>query len=1152
MERIMSSEKEVVDVSETVSMQKYYLPGEDWPKMSSRVGTFIAAAEESRENMQKWAQTFTQLIETKTFIPGGRILANAGTYFKDLNDLQKEFLEPMISNYKDSEKRCGQMLNCYVLPIYDSKHGPGSIYETLEDAADITAMEGGIGENFSFIRPKDFTIAGNKRYKASGPVSFLKVYNSSGQELSQGGGRRDANMAVLNCDHPDIFEFVNCKRTEGEIKSYNISVGIYDDFMEAVQNGSFWDLKWDGKIVRTINARELFDNIIHNIWADGGGGEPGFLFLDTIKKTWPFPNELPITSNPCVPDNVWVMTKEGPNQVKDLIGKKFRARVHGRTYESVSEGFFKTGTKDVYLLETKEGYSVELTDDHEVFVIEEGTDNKKVKVKDLKEDDLIQLDRTKVNISWEGTGGTFGEGYLMGMLVGDGTFSAGSADGSKPKKAVLSVWFDDGQKDVTDGVRNVMDFIENLMEEMPHRSDWSGWNKCPDRNEYRICHMALTALADKYGIYPIEKEIGPKIEKTSSEFQKGFISGFFDADGCVTKTGGITIRLSQNNLPRLQATQRMLRRFGIICTIFTKNRPQGGYSNLGGIEYDLVISCSDVKRFIDVVGFMNTDKQIKFENLISEYSKGLYQSKDYCRFKSLEKIGKKDVYDVTIENKHRFNANGVIISNCGEQVLGFYEACDLGALNLYSFIRNSVDGIVFDKISFRLAISNSIRFLDNVLDLNNYPLKYRNDVCRKISMAHRRIGLGIMGFADTLYALGIRYGSPRSIEFIYEIMNEFNITSHQTSMELGKEKGPFLEHKEATLQFQNRRNCATTTIAPTGTTSMVAGVSGGCEPHFGLVVKKKTTDGSGNVYYMVPDSFKLLCTENDIELNQKRLEEIFNNSGSVQGLSWFPESLQKVVVTTMDITAAEHVAVQCAFQKNIENSISKTINLPKTASKKDVEEAIFGLWKGGAKGGTLYRDGSRNFQIMNVGGSEKKENIVVPNESIMDKRPRVLSGQTFKVSSKITHASENIYITVNEGENKKPVEIFVHHSGDESVSDLLDFMIHNGVKPDVAQMLCGKMLQMAKENVTLTTRLISLCLRNNVDLHSIVKQLRKINNADLHSLHKHLSKILGSYISPEVAVGTCGETVDGKVCGGKVVYQEGCAICTVCNYSKCG
>lgn len=912
----MSSEKEVVDVSETVSMQKYYIPGEDYSKMAIRVGNFIAAAEKSIDQMNQWGIIFTNLIDSKTFIPGGRILANAGTYFDDLNEDQKKFLIPLISNYKDTEKRCGQMLNCYVLPVYDSKHGPGSIYESLEDAADITAMEGGIGENFSFIRPKDFIIAGNKRYKASGPVSFLKVYNSSGEQLSQGGGRRDANMAVLNCDHPDIFEFVNCKRTEGEIKSYNISVGIYDEFMKAVEKNLTWDLKWDGKVIKTIAAVDLFENIVHNIWADGGGGEPGVLFLDTARKFWPFIKENPITTNPCITEDIWIETREGPKQVKDLIGNKFLAKVNYEEYISISNGFFKTGNKEVFLFDTYEGYCVKLTKDHEVYI-------------------------------------------------------------SKTEK------------------------------------------------------------------------------KKASEFKEG-----------------------------------------------------------------------------DIL-FLNYDFPAKFKSMIS--------------------LGFQDVYDVQIDIVNKYSANGIMLSNCGEQFLGFYEACDLGAINLFKFIRKTSNGVIFDKVSFRLAISNCIRFLDNVLEVNNYPLKYRDDICRKISMKHRRIGLGIMGFADVLFALNIRYGSPECVEFINEIMHHFDMVSNSTSMALGQEKGPFLDHLEAYPNFHNRRNCATTTIAPTGTTSMVAGVSGGCEPHFGLVIRKKTTDGSGNVYYMVPDSFKLLCAENNIELTDKRLEEIYNNSGSVQGLEWFPKSLQKVVVTTMDITAMEHVAVQCAFQKHIENSISKTINLPKTASKKDVEESIFGLWKGGAKGGTLYRDGSRDFQIMNVGGSEKKSIITaVSNPSIMDNRPRVLTGKTHKVTSKITHNSENIYITVNEDENKKPVEIFVHHSSDQSISDLLDFMIHNGVKPDIAQMLCGKMIQMAKENVTLTTRLISLCLRNSVDLHNIVKQLRKINNSDIHSLHKHLAKILGEYISSDIKVGDCKEIINGNICGGKIIYQEGCTVCIVCNHSKCG
>lgn len=781
--------KEVKDVAEVVSNEKYYLHGETFDKMSERIGMFMGLAEKEYELMFFWGTKFTDLIKNKKFIPGGRILANAGTYFDKLNESQKKAYSKYIKNYNSREFRCGQMLNCYVIPIKDSKHGPSSIYESLEDAADITAMEGGVGENFSELRPAGSPIRGNPSYKSSGPISFLKLYDANSKQLKQGGGRRGANMAILDCDHPDIFEFVDCKRKEGEIDNYNISIGIYDKFMDAVDNDEMWDLKWNNMIYRTVSARSLFEKIVYNIWADGGGGEPGVIFLDTANKSWPFLNEKPKTTNPC-----------------------------------------------------------------------------------------------------------------------------------------------------------------------------------------------------------------------------------------------------------------------------------------------------------------------------------------------------------------------------GEQFLGNYEACDLGAINLVSYVlfNTSTNKFEFDYKSFKEDIYTAIRFLDNVLDLNNYPLKYRNNVCETISMNHRRIGLGIMGLSDSLMLLGCEYGSNESIEVIKSIMNVFNSEAKLASVNLGNEKGLFLDQENAKDEFKHRRNCCVTTIAPTGTTSMLVGVSSGCEPNFGLVVKKKTTDGSGNVYFMVSESFKKLCSFNKIDLTDERLNEIYENKGSVQGLSWVPKYIQSIAKTTMDISPLDHVKVQCELQKYIENSISKTINLPRTATQKDVEDCIFSLWRGGAKGGTIYRDGTRQFQIMNVGGSESKQIVNNKYEEKPENRPDVLKGKTYKMVTNITtHKPENTYITINEDSTGRPFELFVHGSYDQSIINFLDFLINNGVKHDLAQMICAKMSQMSKENIGATTRLVSLCLRNNVPIVNVIKQLRKISNSDLYSIHKKIAKILSSYVGEKIKLDKCQNIIDNNPCGGNLMYQEGCLMCDLCGASKC-
>lgn len=1139
---------EVTDVSEVVATEKYYLPGENFEKLAERVGTFVAAAEKTPEERAEWSRRFVQLIKSKRFIPGGRILANAGTYFQDLDSGQRAFLRDMIQAYDPKNTRCGQMLNCYVIPIEDKKHGARSIYESLEDAADITAMEGGVGENFSFLRPKGDAIRGNPAYKASGPISFLKIFNASSKQLRQGGGRRGANMAVMNVDHPDIEDFVDCKRTEGEISEYNISVGIYDAFMQAVESDGDWDLKFGGKVYRTIKARSLFKKICHNAWADGGGGEPGFLFLDTAKAYWPFPNEDPITTNPCVPASTWVMTDEGPRRVSDLVGTRFKAVVDGCVYESQSDGFFKTGEKPLLKIVTKEGYSVRLTGNHKVNRVQRstrwGTQTEWVEAEQIRPGDRLCLnDHRDHSGVWPGRG-DFGEGYLSGFYVGDGTYNSSIGN------YILSVWGREDQDGLDAGNEKIMGKVSEYMSGMPHRSDFQGWNKCPDRNEYRISHKALGAMLESYDLHA-DKHIGPAVEMASSEFQRGFLRGFFDADGTVAvSTKGNCVRLSQSDLPRLHTVQRMLLRFGIASTIY-QDRGAGktsGYPN-GVPNHDLHISCENLVLFAERIGFEHSDKMKKLEELLGSYKRRMNEEKFFCEVKSISEDGTEPVYDVTISGIHAFDGDGFYLHNCGEQSLGFYEACDLGAMNLAAFLRSGEDGTCFDYDEFRSAVQVAIRFLDNVLDLNNYPLKYRNDVCRDISMRHRRIGLGIMGLADLLMASGVGYDTPEGLEYVETVMREFAKMSEEATLELGRIKGPYLDHLQAHPRFQHRRNCCTTTIAPTGTTGMVAGVWGGCEPFFGLVTRKNTTDGSGNVYYMVPEAFRWLCRKHGVTLTDERLEEIYKNRGSVQGLKWAPENMQRAAKTAMDISGRDHVRMQCALQKHIENSISKTINLPNDAKVEELEDAVFALWRGGAKGGTIYRDGSRKFQIMNVGGTRDEKKPAAEDE----KRPDVMSGKTYKIVTNISHQPENVYVTVNETPDGKPFEIFIHASEEQSTIKFTDFLIHNGVKYETAQMIAGKMMQSSKENINITTRLLSLCLRKGVPIPSVVKQLRKIHSSDIYSFHKKMSKILAGYITDEnVEIDICSQILqDGRQCTGKLVFQEGCLRCTSCFSSKC-
>ncbi|MFH1978416.1 MAG: adenosylcobalamin-dependent ribonucleoside-diphosphate reductase [Candidatus Aenigmatarchaeota archaeon] len=294
---------------------------------------------------------------------------------------------------------------------------------------------------------------------------------------------------------------------------------------------------------------------------------------------------------------------------------------------------------------------------------------------------------------------------------------------------------------------------------------------------------------------------------------------------------------------------------------------------------------------------------------------------------------------------------------CGEQFLHDGDVCNLGSINLSKFAKDgNVDYERLKKVT-RLAV----RMLDNVIDKTDFPVEKVN----KTFKSNRRIGLGVMGFADMLYKLGIKYNSKEGFEMAEKVMGCIQEESHKMSSELAEEKGvfpnyPFSVYKETGVKM---RNAALTTIAPTGTISMMFDVSSGLEPHFALSFAKSEVMGGQTLYYV----------NNDFEAELKKrglfsddLMRDISKVGTIQGMKELPEDLRKIFVTAMDIPAEDHIKMQSHFQKVVDNSISKTINFPNTATKEDVMEGYLLAWSLGCKGCTAYRDGSREIQVLEI------------------------------------------------------------------------------------------------------------------------------------------------------------------------------------------
>lgn len=689
------------------------------------------------------------------------ILATENKFFEMMASL--DFL-PNSPTLMNAGKQGGQLSACFVLPVPDSMEG---IFDGIKNAALIHKSGGGTGFSFSKLRPSGSTVRSTGGV-ASGPVSFMKVFNAATEAVKQGGARRGANMGILRVDHPDIREFILCKSSNGDITNFNISVGITDSFMTALLQGTDYDLidPRTNKPISKESAEEIFDLIVDRAWSNG---EPGVIFLDTINRA----------------------------------------------------------------------------------------------------------------------------------------------------------------------------------------------NRVPALGE---------------------------IESTNP---------------------------------------------------------------------------------------------------------------------------------------------------CGEQPLLPYESCNLGSINLSNMV--GPDG--FDDARFLSTIETAVHFLDNVIDVNCYPLKEIEELTKKT----RKIGLGVMGYADMLLKLGIPYDSIKALHWARYVMRTIDATGHAVSKELAKKRGPFPAFESSTYAKKYpHRNCTVTTIAPTGTLSMIANCSSGIEPIFGYVYYKEALDGA-----RLPYVNEILLAE----LKGRGLysEELINRiakEGTLKNIDLLPPEIRDVFVCAHDISPTWHIQTQAAFQENTDNAVSKTVNFPHSASKHDVREVFMKAYELGCKGVTVYRDGSRDSQVLNLGKIEDKPEVVEKEGS----SPRILPGPRNRpktisgITELVRTGCGQMYVTIN--------------SDDQGICEVF--------------MTTGKAGGCPSQSEA-TARLISIALRSGVPKGVIIKTLRGIRcfstlrhkDADGTSCPDAVARILerlpdtkpqNALTSPEQKHEDPPAENSSNICPkckARLIHEGGCVICQNCGWSKC-
>lgn len=550
------------------------------------------------------------------------------------------------------------------------------------------------------------------------------------------------------------------------------------------------------------------------------------------------------------------------------------------------------------------------------------------------------------------------------------------------------------------------------------------------------------------------------------------------------------------------------------------------------------ITCKD-----DLTRFTNFNISV---GLTEDFMKAVINDEEYELInprtgKLQRKIKAKEVFDLIVHQAWKNGEPGIVFldrinaSNptpqlgeieatnpCGEQPLLPYESCNLGSINLAKMVKNgSVDWELLKSVVWK-----AVHFLDNVIDANKYPLP----LIEKNTKANRKIGLGVMGWADMLLQLKIPYNSKEALTLAEELMKFILNEGRLASQELARHRGTFPNYEKSIYYGKMPlRNATITTIAPTGTLSIIAGCSSGIEPLFAICFARNVMDGTRlvevNPYFKEEMEKRGLWSET--------LAERIAETGSIQGIKEIPEEIKKIFVTAHEISPLDHVRMQAAFQQYVDNAVSKTVNLPNNATEDDVREVYLLAYRLGCKGVTVYRDGSRQGQVIQKG---KTEGHFIPLKP--RKRPEVLKGVTRLMKT----GCGNLYVTINKDKDDKPFEVFTN---------------------------IGKAGGCAASQAEAIGRLISLALRSGIEPQEIVKQLKGISchspvwvsNGKITSCSDSIAKAIESEIKGVkgqtevqeqkksdiefVHYGACPE------CGSSLSYEEGCVICHSCGFTKC-
>ncbi len=1049
------------DIVNEVLAARYFREGESsWEDVCRRVADYVGNTDDERE-------IYYDMMVNKDFVPNSPTLMNAGTN------------TPLLSA-------------CFAFGMEDDLE---SILRVFHNAMKVMKHGGGIGIDFSNLRPKDDPIESTGG-TSSGVVAFMEMFNQGVETIKSGGRRRGASIGSLDISHPDIEDFISSKLDEGKLTNMNISVRITDDFMRAVENDDDWNLVFNGKVYKTIKARELFKKIVHGAWKYG---EPGILFVDEIKRKEPYKGDkYKIGQNPCVSGDTLILTNEGYKRIDECVDKETTI---WNGYEwSVVTPCVTGYEQEVMEVTFSDGNKVKCTPYHK-FILQNGYKGSggKIVIKEAKE--LINGDKlVKCNYPVIEGIEELENAYTHGFYSGDGYYYV------RDKKHMIELF--DKKKELINYIKYRHMYVKSDRQILLTLFD-AGYNKSfvPD------CSYTIKSRLE-------------------------WLAGIIDSDGGINTSEG-SILIASINKKFIMDIKYMLNTLGINTNVRLKSPeclkllPDGkggkAFYNCKDL-YGLYLAASDVAKLKELG--LETHR-VPIDVTINR------NAKRFISVVSIERTGEivDKVYCFNEPKNHTGIFNGVILGQCGETNLltcpNGGESCNLGSINLsnlYGATPNDYENIT----------KQSTYFLNNVIDKNFYPVPEIEEMTK----GFRRIGIGVMGFADLLIKTGLPYDSPEALQLAENIMSMINAASIKTSEKLTEIYGTFPKFDECEIDTP-RYNYSTTVIAPTGTISLLAGCSSGIEPIFSLVHKRYTwADGEKVGYLQVHPIFKEKLDayiESHYEVTKwdsmkKSVLEHAYSKGTIQDIDWLPKEFRELFKTSLDISPKAHIDMQAAFQKYTGNNISKTINLPKNTTEEEVWDIYFYGWKKHLKGMTVYRSGSRDIEVLEL----KKDSTPTPVTTLTDgrilpKRPADLPA----TNSKRRSGCGKLIISVAEKDGS-PYECIINNKGGcTAMNDALGQMI-------------------------------SLAMRWNVPTWDIIKTLRNVTcpvaykkfsegKSDGKSCSDVIGRVIESLIpdkelEPTPIPRKVKVTTEHNICpecGEKMSMVEGCVTCA-CGYSRCG